>query len=58
MTNEALRTLLPIASWPEDRARAVEITGGTEPILPTPFHIGETSTAALAALGLAVSDLW
>ena len=58
MTNDALRTLLPIAGWPEDRARAVEITGGTDPILPTPFRIGETSAAALAALGLAVSDLW
>src|SRR5205823_2156975 len=27
-------------------------------ILPTPFRIGETSAAALAAVGLAVSDLW
>ena len=50
--------LLPIAGWPEERARAVEITGGTDPILPTPFRIGETSAAALAAIGLAVSDLW
>src|SRR6266446_3604622 len=58
MTNDALRTLLPIAGWPEEHARAVEITGGTDPILPTPFRIGETSAAALAAVGLAVSDLW
>jgi crotonobetainyl-CoA:carnitine CoA-transferase CaiB-like acyl-CoA transferase len=58
MTNDALRTLLPIAGWPEERARAVEFTGGTDPILPTPFRIGETSAAALAAVGLAVSDLW
>src|SRR5499427_2578613 len=58
MTNDALRTLLPIAGWPEERARAVEITGGTDPILPTPFRISETSAAALAAIGLAVSDLW
>ena len=58
MTNEALRTILPIAGWGEDRARAVEITGGTDPILPTPFRIGETGAAALAAVGLAVSDLW
>ena len=41
MTNDALRTLLPIAGWPEERARAVEITGGTDPLLPTPFRIGE-----------------
>ena len=58
MTNDALRTLLPIAGWLEERARVVEITGGTDPILPTPFRIGETSAAALAAVGLAVSDLW
>jgi crotonobetainyl-CoA:carnitine CoA-transferase CaiB-like acyl-CoA transferase len=58
MTNDALHTLLPIAGWPEEHARAVEITGGTDPILPTPFRIGETSAAALAAIGLAVSDLW
>ena len=44
MTNEALRTMLPIAGWPE-RAREVEITGGTDPILPTPFRIGETAAA-------------
>ena len=58
MTNDALRKLLPIAGWPEERARLVQTTGGTDPILPTPFRIGETSTAALAAIGLAVSDLW
>src|ERR1700740_3094952 len=58
MTNDALRTLLPIAGWPEEGARAVEITGGTDPLLPTPFRIGETSTATLAAIGLAVADLW
>jgi crotonobetainyl-CoA:carnitine CoA-transferase CaiB-like acyl-CoA transferase len=58
MIIEALRTILPIAGWGEQRARAIEITGGTDPILPTPFRIGETSAAALGAVGLAVSDLW
>jgi crotonobetainyl-CoA:carnitine CoA-transferase CaiB-like acyl-CoA transferase len=58
MTNDALRTILPIAGWGEERARAVDITGGADPILPTPFRIGETGAAALAAVGLAVSDLW
>jgi crotonobetainyl-CoA:carnitine CoA-transferase CaiB-like acyl-CoA transferase len=58
MINSALRTILPIAGWPESRASEVEITGGTDPILPTPFRITETSTATLAAVGLAVSDLW
>ncbi|MDA0769135.1 MAG: CoA transferase [Chloroflexi bacterium] len=58
MTNDALRTLLPIAGWSDEVANTVEMTGGTDPILPTPFRIGETSAAALGAIGLAVSDLW
>jgi crotonobetainyl-CoA:carnitine CoA-transferase CaiB-like acyl-CoA transferase len=56
--HDALRTILPAAGLDADRARAVEIIGGDDPILPTPFRIGETSAAALAATGLAVSDLW
>ena len=40
------------------RPRHVEFTGGSDPVLPTPFRIGETGAAALAATGLAVSDLW
>jgi crotonobetainyl-CoA:carnitine CoA-transferase CaiB-like acyl-CoA transferase len=58
MAHAALRTLLPIAGWPQERADAVEITGSPDPILPTPFRIGETSAAAIAATGLAASDLW
>ena len=58
MPYDALRTILSAAGLPEDRARSVEITGGTDPILPTPFKIGQTSAAALTATGLAVSDLW
>src|SRR4029450_1101594 len=58
MSQEALRTILPVAGWADDRARAVEIVGGVDPTLPTPFRIGEPTPAALAAVGLAVSDLW
>ena len=29
-----------------------------DPVLPTPFRIGETAAASLAAVGLAVSDIW
>jgi crotonobetainyl-CoA:carnitine CoA-transferase CaiB-like acyl-CoA transferase len=58
MATDALRTILPIASWPEERARAVEITGGADPVLPTPFRIGAAGAAALAATGLAAADLW
>src|SRR5262249_56646701 len=56
--HDALRTILPIAGWGDERARDVEITGDADPILPTPFRIGETSAAALAAVGLAASELW
>ena len=58
MINEALRTILPIAGWPQERASAVDITGGADPLLPTSFRITETAAASLAAVGLAVSDLW
>ena len=58
MAYDALRTILPIAGWPEERARQVEITGGADPVLPTPFRIGAAGAAALAATGLAAADLW
>jgi crotonobetainyl-CoA:carnitine CoA-transferase CaiB-like acyl-CoA transferase len=58
MAYDVLRTILPIAGWPEERVRAVEITGGADPILPTPFRIGAAGAAALAATGLAAADLW
>src|ERR1044071_904536 len=56
--HDALRTILPVAGLDPERARTVEITSGGDPVLPTPFRIGETSAAALAATGLAASDLW
>jgi crotonobetainyl-CoA:carnitine CoA-transferase CaiB-like acyl-CoA transferase len=56
--HEALRSILPVAGLSPERAATVEITGGTDPVLPTSFRIGETSAAALAATGLAAADLW
>ena len=56
--HDALRTILPVAGLGPERAASVEITGGADPVLPTPFRIGETSAAALAATGLAAADLW
>ena len=58
MNNEILKTIMPIAGWPESRANEPKLTGGTDPLLPTPFRIGESSAATLAAIGLAVSDAW
>jgi len=36
-----------------------EVTiSGNDPVLPTSFRIGETAAAAIAGVGLAISDLW
>ncbi len=58
MSNQPLQTILSTVGLDADRASSVELSGGTDPILPTPFRIGETAAASLAAVGLAVSDLW
>ena len=58
MINEALRTLLPHAGWDEARTNALEITGGYDPVLRTPFRITECAVATLDAIGLGVADLW
>ena len=58
MPRDALRSILPAVGWPAARADAVAFSGGTDPILPTPFRIGEAGAATLAATGLAAADLW
>src|SRR5215510_10756793 len=58
MPHEALRTILPVAAWPERHAASVTFTGGADPVLPTPFRIGEAAAATVAASGLAVAQLW
>ena len=55
---DALGTILPAAGWPVERADAVSFSGGTDPILPTPFRIGVAGAATLAATGIAAADLW
>ena len=58
MSNETLATILSTVGWDTGLATGVEITGAADPILPTPFRIGESAAASLAAVSLAVSDLW
>jgi crotonobetainyl-CoA:carnitine CoA-transferase CaiB-like acyl-CoA transferase len=58
MADDALRTILPLASWPQELAATVAFTGGADPVLPTPFRIGAAAAAALAATGLAAAELW
>jgi crotonobetainyl-CoA:carnitine CoA-transferase CaiB-like acyl-CoA transferase len=58
MLHKTLRSILPIAGWPDERAEKVAFSGGTDPVLPTPFRIGLAGAATLAATGLAVDELW
>ncbi len=58
MNEKVFDAIFAVPGWDRDRIAAVQFTGGSDPILPTPFRIGETAAASLAAVGLAVSDLW
>ncbi len=58
MPREALRSILPIAGWPAERADTVSITDATDPVLPTPFRIAAAGASTLAATGLAAAELW
>src|SRR5262249_10624646 len=55
---QALRASLPIAGWSDADAACVTFTGGTDPVLPTPFRIGVAGAATVAAAGLAAAALW
>ncbi len=56
--SDALRSIFPLADWSVARLSRVTITHGTDPMLPTPYRIGETAAATQAAVGLAAADLW
>src|SRR5437868_1457580 len=55
---QALRAILPIAGWPDDRSADASFTGGGDPVLATPFRIGAAGAATVAAAGLAAAHLW
>ena len=58
MANQALSTILSTVGWETGRAAEIGVSKEVDPILPTPFRIGETAAASLSAVGLAVADLW
>jgi crotonobetainyl-CoA:carnitine CoA-transferase CaiB-like acyl-CoA transferase len=58
MPHKALRSILPVAGWSDDRAADVTFTGGSDPVLPTPFRVGVAGAATVAASGLAAAALW
>jgi crotonobetainyl-CoA:carnitine CoA-transferase CaiB-like acyl-CoA transferase len=53
----ALYELLQAGDLPQSLATDVSFSGA-DPVLPTPYRIGTAGAAALAAVGLAVSDVW
>jgi crotonobetainyl-CoA:carnitine CoA-transferase CaiB-like acyl-CoA transferase len=57
MAHDALRSILTTVGLSPDLAASVEITGGADPVLRTPFRVGEAGAAVLAATGLAAADL-
>ena len=58
MSDQALASILMTVGWSAGLSAGVKFSGGGDPVLPTPFRIGETSAAAVGAVGLAVSALW
>ena len=58
MFDDTLSSILSTVGWEAKGTAGVEIVGGSDPVLPTPFRIGEAAAASLAATGIAVSDLW
>ena len=46
LSNEALRSILPIAGWSDRQVAEVVFAGGADPVLPTPFRIGAAGAAA------------
>src|SRR5258707_14378747 len=58
MPHEVLRKILPVVGWSEGQADAVTFTGGSDPVLPTPFRIGLAGAATVAAAGLSAAGLW
>ena len=58
MAYDTLSGILMSVGWSSGLAAGVEFSGGLDPVLPTPFRIGETSAAAVGAVGLAASALW
>ena len=53
----AFNELMEIRGGPAPSAKEVSITGA-DPFFHTPFRIGETVAAVLAASGVAANDLW
>ncbi len=56
MTRSAVSCRSP--AGPRSAPARSRSSGGGDPVLRTPFRVGEAAAAAIAATGLAASDLW
>lgn len=54
---DALRELLDIRGLPEPHPEEVTVDG-QDPFFRVPFRLGESTSAILGAIGIAVNDLW
>lgn len=53
----ALETLWQAAGCAEESLERIEITG-SDPVLPSPFKVGEAAAATIGASALAAAELW
>src|SRR5262245_54653063 len=56
-TTPAFAELMTLRGGTPPRAGEVTIHG-RDPFHPTPFRVGETTAAVLAAVGVAANDIW
>jgi len=57
MPRSAFHELLRMAQLAEPPAGDVDFVGA-DPVFPTRYRVGTAGAAALAAVGMAASDLW
>lgn len=58
MPQQALESILATVGLDVSLAKKPAFSSDLDPVMPTPFRIGETAAASLGAVGLAVSDIW
>ncbi|MFI4998682.1 MAG: CoA transferase [Reyranellales bacterium] len=58
MSDSLSHDILGLLGRPRQADDSLTFTGGEDPIFQTPWRIGRAGSAALGAVGLAVSDLW
>jgi crotonobetainyl-CoA:carnitine CoA-transferase CaiB-like acyl-CoA transferase len=58
MSGGSAHEILALLGRHERADDSLTLTGGDDPVFQTPWRIGRAGTAALGAVGLAVSDLW